>query len=135
MSNWGLWGKEVEFCVLIGQTIESIEGLKQYSEEVKIKTKEGNEYLMYHGQDCCESVQLEDFNGDISDIVGGLIVNAEEIESADGPEPDHAESYSWTFYKIDTNKGSLFMRWLGESNGYYSEEVDFAWLNKPDSED
>lgn len=131
------WGKSVELKVLVGQTIKEIKGLEEGSDEVRVFTTEGNEYLFHHDQDCCESVDLNDFDGDADDLIGGLITSAEEVEGEtlghnEGKPSEHCESFTWTFYKIETNKGGVWMRWLGESNGYYGESVDFVWVNKPD---
>jgi hypothetical protein len=130
------WDKEVKIEALVGKTIKEITGLEKGSVEVRIFTECGQEYLFHHDQDCCESVDLNDFDGDAGDLKGALIVSAEEVSNSDeGEKPDeYAESWTWTFYKIETSKGGIWMRWLGESNGYYSESVDFVWVNKPDSE-
>jgi len=132
------WGKEVKIKDLVGKTIKEVKGLEKGSEEVRIFTECGQEYMFYHLQDCCESVELNDFDGDAEDLTGALIVSAEEVENSDVDEckkPDeYSESWTWTFYKIETNKGGIWMRWLGESNGWYSEEVDLVWVNKPDAE-
>lgn len=117
-----------DLSVLVGKTIKSITGLVKDSEEVRIFTVCGNEYLLYHAQDCCEQVYLADFEGDIDDLVGSLIISSEEVIKVAEP-PEVCEYGTWTFYKIETSKGGLWMRWLGESNGYYSEAVDFRQVN------
>jgi hypothetical protein len=92
---------------------------------------DGSHYLLYHSQDCCESVLIEDICGDLNDIVGTPILIAYESADTDvfttNPEAEKgAESFTWTFYRISTIKGSVVIRWYGESNGYYSESVDFV---------
>lgn len=113
---------------LIGKVINKITGMDSGSGEVRFLCSDGSEYLMYHAQDCCESVSINDVEGDVSDLIGSPIVLAEEVNSDDYPAPqdEYLESYTWTFYRIATDKGFVVLRWFGESNGYYSESVDFA---------
>lgn len=79
-------------------------------------------YVLYHDQDCCESVVVEEIVGDLSDLEGWPILVAREESNADGPELNE-ESYTWTFYNFATFKGYVTIRFLGTSNGYYSESV------------
>jgi hypothetical protein len=89
-------------------------------------------YVFLHHQDCCESVYIESIVGDIEDLVNTPILTAEE-SSGDTPADSNAkpyESYTWTFYKFATFKGYVDIRWLGESNGYYSESVSVEHTSK-----
>jgi len=79
---------------------------------------------MYHDQDCCESVRLYDITGNPDDLIGAPLVMADETSSFDDPPPN-PDSWTWTYYKLATVKGFVTLRWLGESNGYYSEGVTF----------
>lgn len=117
--------KTVDISELIGKRIVDIRGLEAGSESVHIYTDNGT-YRMYHYQDCCESVSIDDVNGDVSDLIGEVVTLAEENTNCDEPKPgEYSESFTWTFYRIATIKGYVVIRWLGESNGYYSESVDF----------
>ena len=86
------------------------------------------EFTFYHDQDCCECVRIYDIVGDIDDLIGSPMLVAEEVsgESPSGWEGSD-ESYTWTFYKFATIKGYVDIRWLGESNGYYSESVNLKF--------
>lgn len=127
MAYWELYDKRVKFDELLGKTLTKIDGPERYSEEVKFYADDGSVYLQYHSQDCCESVQVEEVIGDINDLIGSPILRAEEVEECPESEDDW-ESSTWTFYKLATIKGEVVIRWLGTSNGYYSESVDFVRL-------
>lgn len=109
---------------LFGKTLTNIEG-KVGSEEITFYVDDGSVYRMMHLQDCCESVLVEDICGDLDDLIGSPILCAYEESNYKGPDCS-ADSYTWTFYVLGTERGRVTIRWLGESNGYYSEEVSFC---------
>jgi hypothetical protein len=118
---------------LVGKTLVSVE--KRDNEQIRFVTDDGAVYLMDHAQDCCESVTIEDVCGELSDLVGSPIVQAEEVSNYEGPAPEDdaygSDSYTWTFYKMATAKGYVTIRWYGSSNGYYSESVDVYKAGEP----
>ena len=89
-------------------------------------------YTFLHNQDCCEDVSIEDICGDLQDLVGEPLRIAEEATNNElfNGKPKSADSFTWTFYKFATIKGYVDVRWLGESNGYYSESVDLNFIPK-----
>jgi hypothetical protein len=118
----------MEFEKLLGKTIKKIEGAKVGSESIKIYTTDDKVYMLYHEQGCCESVSVEDVTGNIKDLIKHPILLAEEVSNETNPIgviKEEQDSFTWTFYKLSTIKGSVTIRWYGESNGYYSESVDF----------
>lgn len=116
---------------LVGRTLTHI--VQEGDIELEFFTREGDVYKMYHCQDCCESVGIEDIIGDLNDLVGTPILQAEESTNrTDPPSNDSGEdSYTWTFYKLATQKGYVTIRWFGSSNGWYSESVNFDKIEKP----
>ena len=116
----------MEISELIGKTFTSVE--QKGHEEIIFTEADGTKYIQYHPQDCCECVLIEEIHGDLTDLVGAAIVQADEVvsqnETPSGfPSVEYPGSYTWTFYKLATNKGYVTIRWLGESSGYYSESV------------
>lgn len=114
---------QAPFSDLIGKTCSEV--LRVDNEEIHFTCTDGARYKMHHISNCCESVTIEDICGELQDLVGSPILQAEESTNQDNP-PDNHESFTWTFYRIATAKGQVVIRWLGESNGYYSESVDFC---------
>ena len=112
-------------ALMLGKTFVKVTGSDD-SDEMLFETAQGERFMFAHQQDCCETVSINDIVGDLQDLVGEPLLVAEEVQGetpVDFDEMDH-ESVTWTFYKFATRKGYVDVRWLGESNGYYSESVD-----------
>lgn len=134
-DNWAPWRFSIptaKISELRGKTITNIEGLEKDNDLVLIQCTDGSAYVMCHCQDCCECVDINDICGDVEDLLNSPITMAEEVIHSSGdddlPEElkpeDYWESFTWTFYKLATVKGYVTIRWYGESNGYYCEEVE-----------
>ena len=124
-------GEEFPFSKLLGEVLlacyrDKLD--KSDRDVIYFVTKHGT-FALYHYQACCEDVFIDDICGDLSDLIGEPILLAEAASNSDLPPPDGgSSSHTWTFYKISTIKGSVTIRWYGESNGCYSESVDFAFV-------
>ena len=120
---------------LIGKTLTKVEN--KDNDAIIFTCEDGKQYKMYHVQDCCENVSIKDIVGDLQDLVGSPILKAEEVSNYYPTFKEDIErtkkandwgSCTWTYYKFATIKGYVDIRWFGESNGYYSESVDFILL-------
>ena len=118
------WQSEAKIEEMVGKVFTSVRN--EGSELVFQNATES--FVFFHQQDCCESVSIEDVCGDLQDLVGEPLLLAEEVQGetpVDFNEMEH-DSVTWTFYKFATRKGYVDVRWLGESNGYYSEGVSLG---------
>ena len=121
--------KFVDVSILKGKILKDIK--IKGTESILFIDEDDTEYEMFHDYDCCENVYIEDICGDINNLIGSEIIMAEEVINRDlSPLNEFDESYTWTFYKFATVKGYVTIRWYGESNGYYSERVDFVINDK-----
>jgi hypothetical protein len=123
-----------DFSELKGRQIVLVSGLEVDSEEVAFVCADGSRWRMFHSQDCCESVSIAEVIGDPSDAIG-LVVDAREETSEADPagyvnNDDWRESFTWTFFVLQTERGALTIRWLGQSNGWYSERAEFQRIDQ-----
>ena len=118
-----------KFSDLKDQTLLAVD---KSDDQVIFTTSQGRQYRLYHRQDCCEDVRVEDVVGNLADLIHEPLLMAEEAVSDEAPTDIKQEyqpvSQLWTFYKLATIKGYVTIRWYGSSSGYYSEKVDFERL-------
>jgi hypothetical protein len=101
---------------------------------LKLYTEDGY-FKFYHEQSCCESVWLEDICGDLTDLKGEVLLTAEVVSNYEDDPPSNPDygvddSYTWTYYKLGSIKGTVTLRFFGTSNGYYSESISISFIDK-----
>ena len=115
------------FELVKGKTIVEVVGLKKQEESVVLRLDDKSELEFYHEYSCCENFWLEDFEFSGKSVIGAKILDV--VLVSEKQDVTEWGTMTWTFYKIQTDKGELFMRWCGESNGYYSEDVDIKYTS------
>lgn len=122
--------KYLDAATLKGETITKIE--QKGGDEIHFRTESGKMFRMFHYQDCCENVRIHDIKGNLQSLVGWPLRVAKEETStewpSDVPKPEYGESFTWTIYTFEALLEAVVIRWLGESNGYYSEAVQIEEL-------
>ena len=109
----------VNFEQLTGMTITAVV-YKETDESLLIHL---NTHVleMIHHQDCCETVYLADVVGSFEDLIGYPLLEVSE-SIVDIESEDYSSTAS--YYNFRTVKASVQLRWVGESNGSYSETVE-----------
>jgi len=115
----GFLGKSRDFSVLRGKVIKEIK--VQDANKIIFYTEDGKTYEMYHDQECCEDVYIESIVGYLDDLIDSPIL----VASKESQEDPTYRIGTWTFYKLATRHGYVDIRWNGDSNGFYSEDVSF----------
>lgn len=97
-------------------------------DEIMLTTQSGRKIRIFHSQDCCESVSIEGIDGELHKLVGKVLIDtSEEIDRENNP-PEYPDSWTRTIHTFKVDDATVIVRWMGESNGYYSESVDIAEL-------
>ena len=113
-----------KFEDLLGKVLRSVEVRHlDRGDQIVFRCKSGENYVLYHQQDCCECVYIKDIDGVLGDLVGSKLTMA-ELVTRRGTE-EYGDTNTWSFYKLACLNGYVTISWYGSSNGYYSETVQF----------
>lgn len=115
----------MKFSELKGEVLDYID-VDPENDTILLTTRSGRKVLIHHRQDCCESVRIVDTIGEWRNIVGKVIVDAVHESKEVIGEHDCAYSRTDTDLIFRVDDATVISRWVGESNGYYSEDVDIS---------
>lgn len=124
--------KEVDIETLVGETIVDIDDVPDEAgdDRILITTANGRTIVIYHQQGCCERVRIIGRDGEWHTLIGKVIVEARKDQQE---QQDSATGYGTAtktelMFRVDD--ATVVSRWIGESNGHYSERVDIKELFK-----
>lgn len=130
--------------IIVGKTIEKAEisrftyksgGYRVYGDDYDILTltfTDGDGIKFYHDQDCCEYVAMTKYD-DLEKLNGLYVKTFDKIAVTDSNEDDYKYDLKFdhggsrTVTKLVFND-EFIIEWLGASNGYYSESVDYKYI-------
>ena len=122
----------IEIEQLVGETLTYVD-TDENNDEIMLTTASGKIIKIFHEQDCCESVHIEDTEGNWHELIGKVIVEATNESTSEGEPPnEYSESWTRTTLTFKVDDATVISRWIGESNGYYSESVDIEMVAKRD---
>lgn len=105
---------------MVGRVVKYVDIDK---EEMKITCEDNSVFTFYHEQDCCEHVYIADTVGEPMSLKGWKLLLV-DMEATRESSCDGDESKTTTVVKFVTDENTVSVKWIGESNGYYSESVD-----------
>ncbi|WP_417459104.1 hypothetical protein [Kordiimonas sp.] len=118
------FSSRVEIGSLVGEVLTHVDA-DENGEEILLTTASGRQITIHHDQDCCEHVRIEGTDGSWHELIGKVIVDATKDEREFGdPPPAFPDSWTRTDLTFRVDGATVVSRWIGESNGYYSESVD-----------
>ena len=118
------YNDRIEIGSLVGETLTYID-TDDKNEEIMLTTASGRRIKIFHSQDCCETVRIEDTEGNWHDLIGKVIIEASaDVQPEGDPPPEYPDSWTRTALTFKVDGATVISRWIGESNGYYSEDVD-----------
>ena len=126
MANNYLYDEQI----IVGKTVKSI--VNNNNKELLLDFTDGSRGVFYHGQDCCESVYIQE-SDDLS-LLEAATITAITKEETDASEYSYDSSTLTTLLFV-SKIGKVKVTWLGISNGYYSESVDFKFYPADSNED
>jgi hypothetical protein len=116
--------KIVDFDALVGEVLDAVD-IDREKDQILLTTRSGRQFLIHHEQDCCETVEIVGQDGCFLKLVGKPIVEAREI-AIDTTKDDSLGTETTTTLIFRVDDQTVISRWVGDSNGYYSESVDIS---------
>lgn len=128
MGAWSRYSRQPNFTELIGKTFHTIIG-KVGDEEITFECTDGSKYRLVYHRDCCASCNIEDICGDLADLIGSPVLNAEESSSGAPDERAIAERRA----RYEKAKAEFKPRDKDDEFYWYGPSPDNDWKDESET--
>ena len=124
------YSDRIDVGSLVGEVLTYID-TDEKNDEIMLTTASGRKIKIYHNQYGSEWVEIVDTEGNWHDLIGKVIIEAsEDVKEQGDPPPEYPDSWTRTELTFRVDGATVISRWIGESNGYYSESVHIEDVTK-----